>query len=91
MFILAVGEAVRIEDMSMQDAVHEISEWLGHHSWFSFQLQPPRCGEQGRMAQRILYKGERSVHSFVYTSIITIGRCFPCCPSRSFRLDFFYV
>lgn len=76
MFIHTVGGAAGIEDRFLQDAVYEIDEWPVHHSWFSFPIQPQRCGGCGSMAQHILYRGQWSLCSFVYTSIINIGRYF---------------
>lgn len=61
MFIRTVGEAARIEDTSLQEAVYEVNERPGHQPWFSFQFQPQRCGEHGSMAQHVRYKGEWSL------------------------------
>lgn len=36
MFLHRAHEAVKIEDMPMQDAVYEVSEWQVHCSWVSF-------------------------------------------------------
>lgn len=36
MFLHRAGEAVRIEDMPMQDAMYEVTEWQVRCSWFSF-------------------------------------------------------